>query len=88
MDKLKKPIHDAQTEQCVKCIVSGSALFQDYLKYKYMPTVDRLLDWRNRLVEKRDDDVINPPDWYNREIAAVDYLLELQMLNNLNSERL
>lgn len=77
MANTQKPIHNAQTEQCILRIVSGSALFQDYLKYKHLPTVDRLLDWRNRLVEKRDDDVINPPDWYNREIAAVDYLLKL-----------
>lgn len=57
--------------------VSNSALYQDYMKYKYLPTVDRLLDWRNRLVIKRDNDSINSVDWYNREIAAVDYLLEL-----------
>lgn len=77
MDKQQKTTNNAPTQQCILRIVSGSALFQDYLKYKYLPTVDRLLDWRTRLVEKRDGDVINPPDWYNREIAAVDYLLEL-----------
>ena len=58
-------------------IVKGSVLYSDYKKYGYLPTTDTLLDWRNRLVEKRENDVLNPPDWYNREIVAVDYLLSL-----------
>ena len=37
--------------------IKGSVLYSDYKKYGYLPTIDRLLDWRNLLVEKREDDV-------------------------------
>ena len=70
--------NDSKHEKpCNIDIVKGSVLYSDYLKYGYLPAADTLLDWRNILVEKREDDVLNPPGWYNREIAAVDYLLSL-----------
>ena len=57
--------------------VKGSVLYADYKKIGFIPEIDVLLDWRNRLNKRKDNDVINPPDWYDREIRAVDYLLSL-----------
>jgi hypothetical protein len=57
--------------------VKGSVLYADYKEIGFLPKIDVLLDWRNRLNERKEDDVLNPPDWYDREIRAVDYLLSL-----------
>jgi hypothetical protein len=57
--------------------VKGSVLYADYLRYGFVPEIDVLLDWRNILDERKEDDVLNPPEWYDREIRAVDYLLSL-----------
>lgn len=57
--------------------VKGSVLYADYKKIGFLPKIDVLLDWRNRLNERKEDDVLNPQDWYDREIRAVDYLLSL-----------
>lgn len=57
--------------------VKGSVLYSDFERIGFLPEIDVLLDWRNRLNERKEDDVLNPPEWYDREIRAVDYLLSL-----------
>lgn len=73
----------------IDCLVSdvpdnikGTALYQDYIKNKWIPDNDALLDWRSKLVKLRADNKLKYRDkWYEYEIAATDYLLNL---NNTN----
>jgi hypothetical protein len=37
--------------------------------------IDALLDWRNRLIELKNEDKIYPKEWYDLEILATDFLL-------------
>lgn len=58
--------------------IKSSVLYSDFQKYGYLPDIDTLLDWRSRLNERKSDDVLNPPSFYDNEISAVDYLLYLK----------
>jgi hypothetical protein len=61
--------------------VSNSVFIRDWIKFDEMRdrmNIDRLLDWRNRLTEMRNE----RNDWcneayYNYEINATDFLLSL-----------
>lgn len=53
-----------------------SALLRDYERTKKLPSVNELLDWRNRLEVLRDADNENPIAWYDNEIKACDELLK------------
>lgn len=55
--------------------VSGSLLIADYNRLKILPTIDELLDFRNRLEELIETNTKYPKEWYEREIRATDYLL-------------
>jgi ATP adenylyltransferase/5',5'''-P-1,P-4-tetraphosphate phosphorylase II len=57
--------------------VKGSVLYTDFERINFLPEIDVMLDWRNRLNKRKEDDVLNPQEWYDREIRAVDYLLSL-----------
>lgn len=57
--------------------IMDSVLYSDFKKIGFLPDIDTLLDWRNRLNERKENDVLNNPEWYDREIRAVDYLLSL-----------
>lgn len=53
----------------------NSFLLNDYEKYGYLPTIDQLLDWRNRLKELQKDSEY-PKEWFDIEIKATDELLK------------
>lgn len=55
--------------------ISGAVLIKDYLESETLPEVDILLDWRSSLVEQSKNNKEYPPEWYEREIMATDYLL-------------
>jgi len=52
-----------------------SALLRDYERTQKLPSVNELLDWRNRLEVLRNADNENPIAWYDNEIKACDELL-------------
>jgi hypothetical protein len=68
---------DSNNQISLIASVEGSVLYSDFERIGFLPEIDVLLDWRNRLNEIKEDDVLNPPEWYDREIRAVDYLLSL-----------
>jgi hypothetical protein len=55
--------------------ITNTALISDYLEKKYIPELDKLLDWRLKLKEigKRNE---YPKKWVLKEILATDYLLD------------
>lgn len=55
--------------------ITNTSLIQSHLKSEKTPTVDELLDWRNRLNELMANDTEYPKSWYENEIRATDYLL-------------
>ena len=58
--------------------VSKSVLIRDWIKYdkfKYMLTIDKLLDWRNRL--SREMLEFENKERYYYEIMATDFLLSI-----------
>ncbi len=58
--------------------VKNTALIIDYLKTNFIPDLDVLLDWRNRLIELKEMDKKNNmyQDMYDLEVKAVDYLIQ------------
>lgn len=56
-----------------------SPLLRDYQAHDCKPpSLNKLLDWRSRLVEKKilnQEEKEYPDEWYEKEIKAVDYLL-------------
>jgi hypothetical protein len=52
-----------------------SVLLTGYKKYKRLPGIDELLDWRRRLEHLKSNDSTYPTEWYDNEIAATDFLL-------------
>jgi hypothetical protein len=54
---------------------SKSLLIADYNRLKILPTIDELLDFRNRLDELIKTNTKYPKEWYECEIRATDYLL-------------
>lgn len=57
--------------------ISDTALIQDYQRLKYIPELDKLLDWRLFLMQ---DGKYNKIEMQHikKEILAVDYLLNLK----------
>jgi hypothetical protein len=59
--------------------MNNTATLKPHLQGSKLPSVDKLLDWRNQLVK-----LINnperevPKEWYEAEINATDYLLSLR----------
>ena len=62
--------------------LTTTALIQSFMKYESIPEINSLLDWRNRVEQLRDakNGVIGPveDEWYQKELLAVDYLLNLK----------
>lgn len=58
-------------------IIKHSIIYKDYLKYKCLPSIDQLLDWRNRLMELKNESSIKLSSLYDTEIKAIDYLLNI-----------
>ena len=53
-----------------------SVLLNDCIKMSILPSIDKLLDWRNRLrVLKMENDF--PEKWYLEELEATDWLLSM-----------
>ncbi len=65
----------SKTNNDIIADVSGSLLIADYNRLKILPTIDELLDFRNRLEELIETNNKYPKEWYEREIRAADYLL-------------
>lgn len=56
-------------------MIEESVLYKDYKKYKVLPTIDKLLDYRLSLMAKRKDKTL-PKGFINTEILATDFLLQ------------
>jgi len=54
--------------------IKGSVLLKDYIDKGYIPSVNKLLDFRNRLGEMLKEGE-HPKEFINKEIEATDYLL-------------
>lgn len=52
----------------------NSVLLNGYKKTGILPSIDELLDWRNRLKEMQKDNDY-PKEWFDNEIKATDELL-------------
>jgi len=57
--------------------ISDTALIKDYQTQKYIPEIDKLLDWRSYLMK------VEPKGYWEeqtlvKEILATDYLLNLK----------
>jgi hypothetical protein len=57
--------------------ITHTALISSYLEEKYIPDVDKLLDWRIRLVEFEFKEKWKR-EAVKKEIIAVDYLLTIK----------
>jgi hypothetical protein len=60
--------------------VIQSVLISDYQRTNRLPSINDLLDWRLRLVELKAENkrwVEYPEGWFDKEIAATDYLISL-----------
>jgi hypothetical protein len=54
--------------------IDSSILYITYIYTSILPTIDELLDWRNRLDILKSQEQY-PREWFDREIRATDYLL-------------
>jgi hypothetical protein len=54
--------------------IDSSILYITYIYTSILPTIDELLDWRNRLDILKSEEQY-PGEWFDREIRATDYLL-------------
>ena len=59
--------------------IDSSILYITYIQTSILPTIDELLDWRNRLVILKSEEKY-PGDWFDREIRATDYLLSKHII--------
>lgn len=57
--------------------ISDTALIKDYLAQQYIPSIDKLLDWRLYLMDCKPKNNIEK-DEIQLEIVATDYLLDLK----------
>lgn len=69
-----KEVKDEQPKAFCKPDVTSSVLYRDFVNSGKLPSIDALLDWRNRLVEMKESKQ-HPLSWYDLEILATDYLL-------------
>lgn len=60
--------------------INNTGIVRDYRETGKLPTIDQLLDWRNRLSVLRKSDGIFPQEWYDTQIKATDYLLDKHAL--------
>lgn len=56
--------------------IRKSDIWNQY-KIKGLPSVDELIDYRNKISGQRDQQHPKYWEWYDDEIGAVDYLLEI-----------
>jgi hypothetical protein len=56
-------------------MIYRSALIEDYYMTGNLPEIDALLDWRNELIRMQKE--CPNKDYYNIEIAATDFLLNM-----------
>jgi hypothetical protein len=54
--------------------IDSSILYITYTQTYILPSIDELLDWRNKLGVLKSEEQF-PGDWFDREIRATDYLL-------------
>lgn len=54
--------------------IRDSVLIKDYIRFKTLPSIDELLDWRNRLNELKLEQEY-PEKWFQTEVIATDFLL-------------
>lgn len=57
--------------------ISDSTLIKDYQKQKYIPEVDKLLDWRGYLMKVKTNNYLEQQALI-KEILVTDYLLNLK----------
>lgn len=72
-------VTDRTKSDCDKPDVTSSVLYGYFVKSGKLPSIDVLLDWRNRLNEMKENKDY-PLSWYEREILATDYLLSKHFL--------
>lgn len=63
-------------KEIVECDLKESKLYADYLRINVLPSVDELLDFRFSVLQKRLEGTF-PKEWWDREIKATDFLLNL-----------
>jgi hypothetical protein len=68
-------LKSAEEDKIVKELdIDSSILYITYIHTSILPTIDELLDWRNRLGVLKYEEKF-PGEWFDREIRATDYLL-------------